>query len=63
MSIDDVIDFTPALRAEALDIINSRVRFGPIRQWPMILPEFGLPAMREIRQFVPGMLAETFTAS
>ena len=36
MSIDDVIDFTPELREEALDIINSRARFGPIFSPPVL---------------------------
>ncbi len=36
ISIDDVIDFTPELRAEALEIINSRARFGPIFSPPVL---------------------------
>ena len=35
-ALDDVIDFTPELRAEALDIINSRARFGPIFSPPVV---------------------------
>ena len=33
---EDVIDFTPELRAEALEIINSRARFGPIFSPPVV---------------------------
>ena len=36
ISIDDVIDFTPELRTEALEIINSRARFGPIFSPPVL---------------------------
>lgn len=36
MAIDDVIDFTPELRAEALEIIASRARFGPIFSPPVL---------------------------
>ena len=33
---DDLIDFTPELRAEALEIVNSRARFGPIFSPPVV---------------------------
>ena len=33
---EDVIDFTPELRAGALDIITSRARFGPIFSPPVV---------------------------
>ena len=36
ISIDDVIDFTPELRTEALEIINSRARFGPLFSPPVL---------------------------
>ncbi len=36
MSIDDVIDFTPELRAEALEIIDGRAQFGPIFSPPVL---------------------------
>ncbi len=36
MSIDDVIDFTPELRAEALEIIAGRAQFGPIFSPPVL---------------------------
>ena len=36
ITIDDVIDFTPELRAEALEIINSRARFGPLFSPPVL---------------------------
>ena len=35
-ALEDVIDFTPELRAEALQIINSRARFGPIFSPPVV---------------------------
>ena len=35
-AIEDVIDFTPELHAEALRIINSRARFGPIFSPPVV---------------------------
>ena len=37
--IEDVIDFTPELRAEALAIIESRARFGPIFSPPVLRGE------------------------
>ena len=39
IDIDDVIDFTPELRAEALEIIDSRARFGPIFSPPVLRGE------------------------
>ena len=36
ISIDDVIDFTPELRTEALEIINARARFGPLFSPPVL---------------------------
>ncbi len=36
MTIDDVIDFTPEIRAEALDIITARARFGPLFSPPVL---------------------------
>ncbi len=35
-SIDDVIDFTPELRAEALELIDDRARFGPLFSPPVL---------------------------
>ena len=35
-SIDDVIDFTPELRAEALELIDERARFGPLFSPPVL---------------------------
>ena len=47
IGIDDVIDFTPELKAEALELVSSRARFGPI---------FSPPVLRgaETRHPVPG---------
>ena len=36
ITVDDVIDFTPELRAEALDMINARARFGPLFSPPVL---------------------------
>ena len=36
MTIDDVIDFTPELRAEALEMIEGRAQFGPIFSPPVL---------------------------
>ncbi len=36
ITIDDLIDFTPELRAEALEIVNARARFGPIFSPPVL---------------------------
>jgi quinoprotein glucose dehydrogenase len=36
ISIDDIIDFTPELRAEALELIADRARFGPIFSPPVL---------------------------
>ena len=36
ISIDDVIDFTPELRAEALDLISDRAQFGPLFSPPVL---------------------------
>ena len=36
ITIDDLIDFTPELRAEALEIVNARTRFGPIFSPPVL---------------------------
>jgi quinoprotein glucose dehydrogenase len=48
MSIEDVVDFTPEIRAEALEIIEGRARFGPIFS-PPVLRGTGLPFIQ-----VPG---------
>jgi len=36
ITIDDLIDFTPELRAEALEIVERRARFGPIFSPPVL---------------------------
>ena len=36
ITIDDLIDFTPELRAEALEIVESRARFGPMFSPPVL---------------------------
>ena len=36
ITIDDLIDFTPELREEALEIVNSRARFGPLFSPPVL---------------------------
>jgi quinoprotein glucose dehydrogenase len=40
LSVDDVVDFTPALRAEALEILE-RYRYGPIYTPPSVLEPDG----------------------
>ena len=36
LAVDDLIDFTPELRAEALEIVESRAQFGPIFSPPVV---------------------------
>ena len=57
-ALEDVIDFTPALRAEALRIINSRARFGPIFSPPVVrgaeVPFIQVPGAGRRRELAGG---------
>jgi quinoprotein glucose dehydrogenase len=43
ISVDDLIDLTPALRAEALEIVKG-YRLGPLFNSPMVSGQGGLEA-------------------